>query len=112
VPGLPGDDRVEFTAAAIPLLERRHLDLNPVPPRQVSHPRVGVDPEHPAPGRPELPAGDAGSGADVQDVRPGAGGDDPLHHGVGIAGPRPVVPVGIQAERLRHLPSLVNLMSR
>jgi len=114
VPGLPGDDRVEGTAGAVPGLERGHLDLEPVPTGQVRHPRVGIDPEHPAAGRLELPGHDAGPAADVEDVgdvvtvlAPRGAGRDPVHQRVGVAGPGPVVAVGIQAERLGYLPGLM-----
>ena len=112
VPGLPGDDRVEIPAGAFPVFELRHLGLHPGPPGEVSHPRVGLDPEHPAAGRLELPGGYAGPAADVQDVGPGAGGDDPVHHGVGVARPDPVVASGVRAERLRYLPGLMRLLFR
>ena len=104
VPGLRGDDRVERAAGRVPVLERRHLDLDPGLPGQLGHPRVGIDAEHPAPGRLEQPGGDAGPAADVEDVAARAGGDDPLHQGTGIAGPGPVVAAGVRAERLCHLP--------
>jgi hypothetical protein len=61
VPGLPGDDRVECPAGAFPGLKRRRLDLESVPPGQGGHPRVGIDPEHPAVGRLELPGHYAGT---------------------------------------------------
>ncbi|MGH3548098.1 MAG: TetR/AcrR family transcriptional regulator [Pseudonocardiaceae bacterium] len=38
----------------------------------------------------KLPGRYAGTAADVQDVAAGAGGEDPLHQGVGIARPGPV----------------------
>jgi hypothetical protein len=104
VPGRPRDDRVELPAGRVPVLELRHLDLDPGPPREVSHPRVGVDAEHRAASRLELPGLDAGAAADVQDTGPRAGGDDPVHQGAGVAGPGPVVAFGVRAERLRYLP--------
>ncbi len=67
------------SAGSVPVLELRHLDLDPGPPREVSHPRVGVHAEHRAASRLELPGLDAGAAADVQDSRPGAGGDNPVH---------------------------------
>jgi len=110
VPGLPGDDRIELAAGGIPGFERRHLDLESAPPRQAGHPRVDLDPEHPAAGRLELARGDAGADADVEDAGAGAGGDDPAHHGPGIAGPGPVVAFGVRAERLRYLPGSMRLV--
>jgi hypothetical protein len=79
VPGLSGNDRVKRPAGRVPVFECRHLDLDSALPGQISHPGVGIDAEHPAAGRPELPGGDAGPAADVQDVGARAGGDDPLH---------------------------------
>jgi hypothetical protein len=98
VPGLAGDDRIECSAGGVPSFERRHFDLEPASASQVGHPRVDVDPEHPAAGRLELPGGDAGTGTDVDNVVSGAAVDDPLHHGFGIAGPGPVVAFGVRAE--------------
>src|ERR1019366_9832021 len=66
-------------------------------------------PEHPAPGRLELPGRDAGTAADVEDVGAWAGRDDPLHQRAGIARPGPVVAFGVRAERLRYLPRLMSL---
>ena len=103
MPGLAGDDRVEFPAGWVPGFERRHLDLDPPPLCQVGHPRVGLDPEHPAAGRSELPGGDAGTAANIEDVVSGATIDDPLHHGFGVARPGPIVAFGVRAERLRPL---------
>ena len=105
----PAIDRVECPAGRVPGFERRHLDLEPAPPGEVGHPRVGVDAEHPAPGRLELPGGDAGAAADVEHVGAGAGGDDPVHQRAGIAGAGSVVAFGVRAERLRHLPGLMRL---
>ena len=115
VPGLPGDDRVEFPAGAVPGLERRHLDLEPVPPRQVGHPRVGLDAEHPA----ARPPGTAGPRCRSRSRRRGTSGPsgaprgrhDPLHQRAGVARPGPVVAVGVRAERLRHLAGLVGSRS-
>jgi len=104
VPGLPGDDRVECPPGAFPGLERRDLHLDAGPPGQAGHPRVGIDPKHPAPGRLELPGGDAGPAADVQHAGSRAGGGDLLHQRGGIAGAGPVVASGVRAEPLRHLP--------
>jgi len=111
VPGRPRDDRVEFPAGCVPGFERRHLDLDSTAPREAGHPGVGLDSEHLAASHLELAGGDASTTADVDDVRPRAGGDDPLHQGVGVKGPGPVVAVGVHAERLRHLPVLMKLGS-
>ena len=109
MPGRPGDDGVEFPGGGVPGFERRHLDLDPTAPREVSQPGVGLDAEHRAVGRLELPGDDAGAAADVEDGGPGAGGDDPLHQGVGVAGAGPVVAFGAYAERLRRLSGLRRL---
>jgi len=111
VPGLSGDDRIEGSAGGVPAFELRDLDLEPAPPRQVSHPRVDVDAKHPAAGRLELPGDDAGPAAHLEHVGPGAFGDDPVHHGLGIGGPGPVVAFGVRAERLRDLSVLMRLAS-
>jgi len=103
VPGLPGNDRIEVSSGGVPSLEGRHLDLDPAAACKVGHPRVGLDPEHLAAGSLELPGFYAGTDADVEDVGSGAGGDDAPHHGVGVAGPGPVVAFGIRAEGLSHL---------
>jgi hypothetical protein len=86
-----------------------------VAPGQVRHPHVGIDPEHPAAGRLELPGHDAGPAADVEDIgavsaRRGPG-HDPVQQRVGVAGPGPVVAVGIRAERLGYLAGLVGFAS-
>jgi hypothetical protein len=110
VPGLPGDDSVECPACGVPVLELRHLGFDPEPPRQAGHPRVGVDPEHAASGRLELPGRDTGAAAHIQHAGAGAGGGDRLHHGGGVAGPGPVITPGVRAERLRYLPCLMRLI--
>lgn len=110
MPGLAGDNRIELPAGRVPGFERRYVNLDPEPPRQVGHPCVGLHPEHPAAGRLELPGGDCGTAADVEDAWAGAADDDPVHHGVGIAGPGPVVAFGIRAERLRYLSAFMRLV--
>jgi hypothetical protein len=57
----------------------------------------------------ELPCRDAGTDTNVEDVGPGAGGDDPVHHGLGIAGSGSIVAFSVRAERLRDLPGLMRL---
>jgi hypothetical protein len=109
VPGLPGHDRVEGPAGRVPGFERRHLDLEPGLPGQFGHPRVGIDPEHAAAGRLEQPGGDAGAAADVEDIAAGAGGDDPVHQGVGIAGAGPVIAFGVRAERFGYIALVMRL---
>jgi hypothetical protein len=94
----------------VPGFERCHLYLDPALAGQGSYPGVGVHPEHSAPRRLELPGGDAGTAADVQHARTGAGGDDPLHQRCGIAGASPVVAFSVYAERLRHLPVPMRLV--
>jgi hypothetical protein len=91
VPGLPGYGRVEGPAGACPGLEGRHLDLEPMPPGQVRHPRVRIDPEHPAADRLELPGDDAGPAAHVEDIRPWDASHDPVDQRAGIARPGPVI---------------------
>jgi len=109
VPGLPGDDRVERPARGIPRLECRHVDVEPATTRRFGHPRVDLDPEHPAAGGAERLGGDARADPDVEDGGAGSGSEDPFHHGPRIARPRPVVPLGVRAERLGHLPCPVRL---
>ena len=52
----------------------------------------------------ELSGGDPGADADVEHIGAGTGGDDPLDHRVGISRPGAVVALGVDTERLRHLP--------
>lgn len=66
-----------------------------------------LDAKHRATGRLELPGDGAGAATDVQDLEPGAGGDDPLRQRVGVAGPGPVIAFGVDAERLRRLPGVM-----
>ena len=75
----------------------------------LGYPRVDVDPYHPAADGLEVPGGDAGTAADVGHVGPGTGGDDTVHHGLGIAGPGPVETFGVRVERLRYLSVLMRL---
>ena len=98
MPGLAGDDRVERPPGGVPRLEGRHFSLDAGSPGELGHPRVGFYAEHRATGRLELPGGDARATADVEDVEAGAGGDDPLHEGAGVAGPNPVAPLGVHTE--------------
>src|SRR5258708_16201221 len=72
--------------------------------------RGGIDPEHPAAGRLELPGRDAGTAADIENVEAGTGGDDTLHQGTGIVRAGPVVTFGVRPERLRYLPVLMRLV--
>jgi hypothetical protein len=99
-------------AGAVPGFERRRLDLGPAAPRERGHPGVGLDAEHAAAGRLELPGCDAGAAADVQDVRSRAGGHDPFHQGTGVGRPGAVVASGVLAERLGYLPVLVEFRGR
>jgi hypothetical protein len=103
VPRLPGDDRVEAPPGGVPVLELRHLDVEPARPGEVGHPRVGVDAEHPAAGRLEEPSRDPRAAAGVDHVAAGALGDDPVHHRGRIAESGAVVAAGVGAERLGHL---------
>src|SRR6201992_2872087 len=107
MPGLSRDDGVEGSAARVPLLEFADLDLDPGLPGEVGHPGVHVDAEHVDAGCPVLPSPDAGAAADVQEVGAGADGDDALYQLVGIGRPGPVVPFGVDSERLCYLPQLV-----
>src|ERR1700731_1323846 len=109
MPGLAGDDRVERTAACVPIFEFADLDLDPGPPGDLGHPRVGVNAEHRAAGRPILPCSDSGTAADIQKFDAGARGDDTLYQDVGVARPRPVVSFGVYSEGFRYLPKPVRL---
>jgi len=110
VPGLPGDDRIKCPAGGVPGFERRHLDPDPALPGQAGHPDGGVDPEHSAAGRLELPGCDAGAAADGQRAGAAAGGDDPLYQCCGTAGASLVAAFRVRAERLCHLPVLMRLV--
>src|SRR5258708_519477 len=97
--GRPGSQASNFaTSTSIPLCRVRPAM------------RVGIDPEHPAPGRLELPGRDAGTAADIENVEAGTGGDDTLHQGTGIVRAGPVVTFGVRPERLRYLPVLMRLV--
>jgi hypothetical protein len=72
VPWLPRDEQVEFPACRVPVLELRYLGFDPEPPGQADHPRVGINPEHPAACRLELAGSYAGPAADIQDAGTGA----------------------------------------
>ena len=103
VPGLPGHRRVEPPPGRIPLLDLRHLDLDPGLPGQAGHPRVRVDPEHPAARRLELPGHDARAAADVQDLRPGLPSMTRSDQRLRIARPGPLVALGVGCRRLGDL---------
>jgi hypothetical protein len=103
------DDRVERPTLGVSGLERRHLDLDPALPREVGDAPVRLHPENPATSRLELPGRDARATAHVDDVPPGSGSDHPLHQGIGVPGPDPVVPLDVRTERLRNLPVTVRL---
>jgi hypothetical protein len=109
VPGRAGDDRVKLPASRIPGFQRCHLDLDPAAARELGHSRVGLDAEDRAARHPELPGLDARPAADIQDVSPRAGGDDPPHQGIGIGRAGAVVAFGIAAEGLGHPPVAMNL---
>ncbi len=111
VPGGACDDRVELPPGRLPVLEPGDLDLDTAPSRKGSHPLVGLDTEHRAAGRLELPGLDAGPGSDVEDVPTGACRDDPVHQGLGIRRSGAVVAFGVHAERLGRLPMAVGLGS-
>lgn len=78
-------------------------------PGLLGHAGVGVHAQHPAAGPLELPGGGAGADAHVEHVGAGAGGDDPGHQGLGIAGPGAVVALGVGPERLGDAPQAVGL---
>jgi hypothetical protein len=80
--------------------------------RELGHPGVDLDPEHPASGRLEGSSGDAGADADVEHVASGAFGDDPVRQGLRVVRPGPIVAFGVRAERLRHLPGVMRLACR
>ena len=104
MPGLRGDHGVELATSGIPRFKRCYLDLEPAVSGQLRHAGVGIDAEYLAAGRPKQPGRDAGAAADVDDPPAGAGSDDPVHQGGGVARAGPVVLCGVRAERLRHLP--------
>jgi len=92
-----------------PSLRTCDLDVDPGPPGDLGHSLVHVDAEHLDTRRLVLPCADAGSAADIEELHPGARGDDALYEGVGVARPSPVVPFGIHTEGLRYLPESVQL---
>ncbi len=104
---LPRDDGVEHAVRGIPRFEGGHLHLDAGPSSELGHSRVGVHAEHRTAGRLELTGLDTGAAADVEYVEAGCGGDDPFHQCVGIAGPGPVVTLGVHPERFGHPPVLV-----
>ena len=81
---VPAITASNFAASRLPVLERRRLDLDPGTPRELGHPRVGLDAEDSAARRLELPGLDASPQPALQHVPPGAGGNDPLYQHVGI----------------------------
>src|SRR4051794_17882676 len=74
VPRLAGDDGVEGTPGGVPLLEPGRGDLDPAAPGELGHPRVRLDTQHPTAGGAELPGGDPGAAADVEQVGAGTAG--------------------------------------
>jgi hypothetical protein len=54
----------------------------------------------------------AGADADIEHIAPGDRGDDRVDHGLGIAGPGPVVALGVRTERLGHLTGVMRLARR
>ncbi len=71
VPGLSGDYSIESLVGRVPLFERSRLDPKSISATEVGHPRVDLDPEHPAVDRLELAGCDTGADADVDNVGPG-----------------------------------------
>jgi len=98
VPSLPGDDCVERSAARIPLLECADLDVDTGLLGELGHPRVHVDTEHRATGRPVLPCPEAGAAADIQKIDAGTGGDDTFDQRIRVTWPGPVISFGINTE--------------
>jgi AcrR family transcriptional regulator len=107
VPRLARDDGVEAASGRVPRLEGRDLHRESMPPRGVRHAGVGVDAEHAATGRPELPGDDAGADADIEELGSRGGRDEPLDQRVRIARAGAVVAVRVGAERLRDVAQLV-----
>lgn len=54
------------SAGWLPHLKSAHLDRQAGSPREVGHPRIGLDAEHGATGRLELACGDTSTAADVE----------------------------------------------
>jgi hypothetical protein len=103
VPRHPGDDGVERATGRVPLLERRHLDVEVGPARPARHPRVRLDPQHHGARGPELAGRDAGAAADVHDPTARASREDALDQGLRVPRAGSVVAFGVGAERLRDL---------
>src|SRR5260370_6326074 len=96
--GRPGSQASNFaTSTSIPLCRVRPAM------------RVGIDPEHPAPGRLELPGRDAGTAAHIENVEAGTGGDDTLHQRTGIVRAGPGVTFRVRPPPPRYLPVLMPL---
>jgi len=94
VPSLAGDDRVESPTVGVPLFELRHLDFEPVAAGKLGHPGAHLDTKHPVSGCLERPGGNTRTDTDIQQVKSRAVGDDPLNHGLGVAGSGAVVALG------------------
>ncbi len=107
MPGLRSDDRVELPTGGLPGLEPRHVDRQPAGSGELGHPRVGFDAEHAAAGSLELARGNAGAAADIEQIASRASGDDPRHERFGVARPSLVIALRVDAERLGHLPGLM-----
>ena len=103
VPGLSRDDRIEPPTGGLPSLEGRHFDIDASTACELGHPPVGLDAQHGATSRQELPGFDAGTAADVEHLAPRARGNDPVDQRCRIPRPGPVVAPGIDPERFRHL---------
>jgi Methyltransferase domain len=95
VPALGGNDRVKRTTGGIPRLEGGYLDVEAALAREVGHPRVRLDSQHPAAGGLKLPSSDAGAAPHIEDIATRTGGHDAFDHSVGITRPRTVVAFGI-----------------
>ena len=103
MPRLAAGDEVEAPAGVVPVLEGRLLDGHAVAPREGGHPRVGLDAQDPAAARLQGAGGDPGAAADVEHVaRPV--GHERVDERRRVAGPRPVVALGLLPEGLRATP--------
>lgn len=98
VPGLPGDQDVEGSALAVPLLERRDLDGQSVGPCDVGHARVRFDADHRAAALDEESCDDPGATADIDDSAR-AGGKEVVEQLRGITRTSTVVLDSVLAER-------------
>jgi hypothetical protein len=87
-----------LAARRVPVLERRHVNIDPAAPRELGHPRVWLYAGDRAADRLELPGLDAGTAADIEHRSARTGGDDPIDKVVGIWRPGPVVTFGVGAE--------------